>query len=162
MITLEEILISRGDIEKIYRAQITLTLWRALNREDAEHSYNPLYPDFTARKLPNGDLRSPDIEPFKQKDGRLFVKSEQGVGTSLVDKADIFGNKNWEYVVIPIGTAIPNELIITKDHYMPRKKCWHYSISPNYDMPKSKYTKALDVLAINAGIKLRGQNAGCK
>lgn len=27
MITLEEIIINRGDIEKIYRAQITLTLW---------------------------------------------------------------------------------------------------------------------------------------
>ncbi len=162
MITLEEIIISRGEIEKIYRAQITLTLWRALNREDASVIRNPLYPDFEPRNLPNGDIRSPDIKPFKHSSGQLFVKSEEGVGTSLVDRADIFGNKNWEYVVIPAGTVIPHELIITKDHYMSRKKCWHYSISPNYDMPKAKFTRALDVLAINAGLKLRILNANHK
>ena len=77
----------------------------------------------------------------------------------MVDRDVVFGIKNWEYFVIPAGTVIPNDLIITKDHYMPRKKCWHYSISPNFDMPKSRFTKALDMLAINAGIKIRRLNA---
>lgn len=31
MVTLEEIIISRGDLEKIYRSDISLTLWRAIN-----------------------------------------------------------------------------------------------------------------------------------
>lgn len=57
--------------------------------------------------------------------------------------------------MIPAGTVIPSEIIITKDHYMQRKKCWHYSVSPNYDMPEAEYLKALDVLAMNAGIKIR-------
>lgn len=162
MITLEEIIINRGDIEKIYRAQITLTLWRALNKDDMKKIHNPLYPDFDARKLPNGDIRSPDIKPYTHLNGQIYVKSEEGVGTSLVDRSNVFGNKNWEYVIIPAGTIIPTDLIITKDHYMPRKKCWHYSISPNFDMPKDQFTKALDALAINAGIKLRSLNANSK
>ena len=119
MITLEEIIISRGGIEKIYRSQIALTLWRALNRGNIRKAHNPLYPDFEARKLPNGDIRSPDIEPFEHSSGQMYVKAEEGVGTSLVDQDMIFGSKNWEYVVIPAGTIIPGELIITKDHYMP-------------------------------------------
>jgi hypothetical protein len=162
MITLEEIIISRGDIEKIYRAQVTLTLWRALNRDDMGKVKNPLYPDFEARKLPNGDVRSPDIKPFKHANGQIYVKAEEGVGTSLVDRDMVFGNKSWEYVVIPAGTVIPNDLIITKDHYMPRKKCWYYSISPNFDMQKNRFTKALDMLATNAEIKLRSLNAKYK
>lgn len=162
MITLEEIIISRGDIEKIYRAKIALTLWRALNKSDVGEIRNPLYPDFEPRNLPNGDIRSPDIKPYSNDDGQIYVRAEEGVGTSLVDRDSVFGNKNWEYVVIPAGTVIPKELIITKDHYMPRKKCWHYSISPNFDMPKSKFTKALDELAVNAGITLGTANAKYK
>ena len=81
MITLEEIIISRGDIEKIYRSQVTLTLWRALNKDDVEEVINPLYPDFAPRILPNGDIRSPDIKPFKHANGQMYVKAEEGVGT---------------------------------------------------------------------------------
>ena len=47
------------------------------------------------------------------------------------------------------------KIIITKDHFMQRKKCWHYSISPNYDMPVKKFLNALDELAINAGVQLK-------
>ena len=41
---------------------------------------------------------------------------------------------------------------------MQKKKCWHYSISPNYDMPEREYLKALDRLAFNAGIKIKGKH----
>ena len=57
-------------------------------------------------------------------------------------------------MIIPAGTVVPRELIITKDHYIPGKKSWHYSISPNFDMPVSKFLKALDQLAMNAKIKV--------
>ena len=33
---------------------------------------------------------------------------------------------------------------------MARKKGWHYSISPNYDMPVEMFLAALDKLAKNA------------
>lgn len=161
MITLEEIIIRRGDLEKIYRSNITLTLWRALNLEDDVN--NPLYPDIEPRRLPNGDVRNPDISTYSDNHTKQkFVRSQEGVGTSLVDKTGIFGHKKWEYIMIPAGTVIPNELVITKDHYIPRKKCWHYSISPNYNMPLSTFLDVLDKLATNAGIKLRSPNAQSK
>ena len=59
--------------------------------------------------------------------------------------------------MIPKGTKIPSEIIITKDYYMVRKKCWHYSISPNFSMDVDAFLKALDQLAQNAGIELRGR-----
>lgn len=154
-ITLEEIIIARGDIEKVYRAEISVTLWRALRRVETSASSNPLHPDVELRVLPNGDIRNPDIETYIDKaTGHRMVRAEEGKGTSVVDAPGIFGHTGWDYVTIPAGTFIPDELIITKDHYMPRKKCWHYSISPNYDMPEWQYLNALDKLAMNAGIKL--------
>lgn len=159
MITLEEIIVSRGDLEKIYRSDIALTLWRAVNKSGSQLS-NPLYPDLKERNLPNGRVRLADVSTYS-KNGVLYVKSEESRGTSLSDKEGLFGHKNWEYVVIPAGTVVPPELIITKDHYIPKKGSWHYSISPNFDMPVTKFLKALDQLAINAKIKL-GANSNAK
>lgn len=156
MITLEEIIISRGDLEKIYRSNITLTLWRAVNKSGVQAS-NPLYPDLHERVLPNGRVRLADVSTYS-KDGILYVKSEESRGASLSDQEGIFGHKKWDYVVIPAGTVIPPELIITKDHQIPKKTYWHYSISPNFDMPVAKFLKALDQLAINAKIKLRARS----
>jgi hypothetical protein len=152
MITLEEIIISRGDLEKIYRSKISLTLWRAVNKWGDQPS-NPLYPDFKERNLPNGRVRLADVATYS-KNGVLYVKSEESRGTSLSDKEGLLGQKNWDYIVIPAGTHVPPELIITKDHFIPQKKSWHYSISLNFDMPVSKFLWALDQLARNAKIKL--------
>lgn len=88
--------------------------------------------------------------------GVEYVKSEEGRGTSVTDKEGIFGHGRWQYISIPKGTPIPNELIITKDHWMARKGCWHYSISPNYDMPVSDFLAALDKLAINVRTMQQG------
>ena len=153
MITLEEIIISRGDIEKIYRSDISLTLWRAVNKSEVESITNPLYPDLKERELPNGRIRVADVATYT-KDGVLHVKSEESRGTSLSDINALFGRKNWDYVVIPAGTIVPPELIITKDHFIASKKSWHYSISPNYDMPVTNFLRALDKLAANAKIHI--------
>ncbi|WP_425607677.1 hypothetical protein [Pseudoalteromonas ostreae] len=72
----------------------------------------------------------------------------------------LFGHKNWDYIVIPKGTLVPKELIITKDHYIAKKKSWHYSISPNFDMPVSEFLAALDTLAFNAKIKIKVKSYG--
>jgi len=156
MITLEEIIVSRGDIEKIYKSDINLTLWRAINRSDLSKIANPLYPDLTDRRLPNGRVRNADVFTFKGPDGSLYVKAEEGRGTSLSDINGLFGHTSWEYVQIPAGTNVPMGLIITKDHYIPSKRSWHYSISPNHDMPVVKFLKALDQLAFNAKIRTMG------
>lgn len=145
-----------GRLEKIYRANISITLWRALNREEGVDSVNPLYPDIEPRVLPNGDVRKPDVDIYiDKKTGHRMVRAAEGMGASLADKPGIFGQNKWDYIVIPAGTFIPDELIITKDHYLTRRKCWHYSISPNYDMPEIKYLNALDQLAMNAGVELK-------
>lgn len=92
MITLEQIIIERGDLEKIYRANTSLRLWRALNIEDAHLIHNPLYPDFEPRELKNGDIRAPDVETYiDEETGSEHIKSQEGFGTSLVDKPGIFG-----------------------------------------------------------------------
>lgn len=158
MITLEEIIIKRGDIEKIYRSNIALTLWRAVNKSGS-NGQNPLYPDLTEKELPNGRIRLADISTYDV-NGIEYVKSEESRGTSLSDIDGLFGHKNWDYIIIPKGTTIPNELIITKDHYIPRKKSWHYSISPNFDMPVSNFLNALDKLAFNAKIRIKVQSHG--
>jgi hypothetical protein len=155
MVTLEDILIETGKLELIYKGKSSLHLWRGLNFADERG--NPLYPDIKQRVLPSGDIRDPDVER-EWRNGTWYVKAEIGKGTSLVDKEGIFGYKNWKYIFIPAGTVIPNELIITKDHFMKRKGCWHYSISPNYDMPVKRYLNALDRFAMNAGIKLNFRN----
>lgn len=50
MITLEEIIIGRGDLEKVYKSNVALTLWRGLNNADDRR--NPLYPDFEKKHSP--------------------------------------------------------------------------------------------------------------
>ena len=117
-----------------------------------------MYPDLEPRTLANGDIREPDVSKYiDPSTGRTKVRAEEGRGTSVTDAPGIFGFRHWEYIVIPKGTKIPNALIITKDYYMTRKKCWHYSISPNEDMEVETFLKALDQLALNAGISLRVQ-----
>jgi len=75
MITLEEIIITRGDIEKIYKSHISLTLWRAV-KNSTKHS-NPLYPDMQSREIKEtGEIRNPDVSTYTDsKTGTLFVKS---------------------------------------------------------------------------------------
>lgn len=72
----------------------------------------------------------------------LYIKSEESRGTSLSDIRAIFGLKSWDYVVILAQTCIPEKLIITKEHFIAAKKAWHYSISPNYDMPVTDFLAA--------------------
>jgi len=155
MKTLVDIIILRGDIEKIYKSDIDLTLWRAVYKEPQDDTINPLYPDLIEKTLPNGRIRFPDISTFVNEDGVLYVKSEEGKGASLSDRAGIFGHKKWGYIVIPAGTALPDEIVITKDHYVSAKESWHYSISPNYDMPVTDFFSALDKLALAIGQRIK-------
>ena len=154
MITLEQIIINRGDIEKIYRSEKDLTLWRGLHNSEAGTKRNPLYPDFYKKEISTGVFRKADVKITQDSaTGKEVIKSEEGKGTSLLDRSGAFGHKHWEYFLIPAGTHVPPELIITKDRYIKQLRCWHYSISPNYDMTKDAFMEALDKLAYNAGIR---------
>lgn len=147
METIEKLLISKGELDRIYVGSTSLYLWRSLHK--SLRPKNPLYPDFEPREVRAGVLRAPDVE-VKQIGGMEHVVARLGQGTSLFDKPGTFGDANWVYFEIPEGTEIPAGLIITKDSYNPKYKATHYSISPNYTMPKLQLIKLLDKLASNA------------
>ncbi len=48
---------------KIYRSDISLTLWRAVNKSGGR-TINPLYPDLKERTLANGRLRLADVSTY--------------------------------------------------------------------------------------------------
>lgn len=75
----------------------------------------------------------------------------------MFDRSGVFGEANWTYFEIPEDTEIPSGLIITKDSYNKRFDATHYSISPNFDMPKTRFIQLLDQLAINAEKQKRKQ-----
>lgn len=147
MDTIEKLLVSKGELERIYFGELKLYLWRSLHKN--VKTANPLYPDFEPREIRAGVLRAPDVE-IKLMAGIEHVVSTLGQGTSLFDKPGCFGEGNWKYFEIPEGTEIPKGLIITKDTFNPKYKATHYSISPNYTMPKLQFIKLLDKLAENA------------
>lgn len=156
MMTLEELLISRGEIDRLYKGKTSLYLWRALLK-DSETS-NPLYPDFEERTLPSGRRRPADFNTVVKK-GVLHVKSELGKGVSLFDVQGTFKSKKWEYFEIPKGTSIPPGLVIIKDGYNDVFGATHYSISPNETIPVKEFLRLLDDLARNAIMKKGGMNA---
>lgn len=158
MKTIEKLLISKGQLDRIYVGKLKLYLWRALHKESK--SKNPLYPDFEEREIRAGVLRAPDIEVVQTESGLEMVLSALGKGTSLFDRPGAFGDANWTYFEIPKGTEIPDGLIITKDSYNKRFKATHYSVSPNYNMPKFQFIQLLDRLARNAEARLRDSNNG--
>ena len=161
--TIEDILISRGQLDRIYKGEIGLYLWRALLKSsNGTASMNPLYPDFEERIIIRNGVKStrfPDIKT-KEENGIIYVfpavgKSGAPDGTSLFDREGTFGNSSWEYFEIPKGTKIPVGLIITRDEFNSRFNATHYTLTPNYKMPKIEFIKLLDELRLNA-IRQRG------
>jgi hypothetical protein len=156
MKTLEDILISRGELDLIYDGRSGLHLWRAIHRESS--STNPLYPDFYARTI-RGSLRRPDVT-VKEIGGVEYVEAELGKGTSLFDKVGTFGFANFDYFEIPSGTEVPVGLIIIKGEFNPKYCATHYSICPNHRMTKDHFVALLDTLALNAQAQKRRRGNG--
>lgn len=104
-----------------------------------------LYPILKSFLLSNGKVRDEDIKTYS-KNGVLWVKCTGG-GISLFDA---FGCpvKSWEYFTLAFNkTKIPKGLVITKDEWHKKFKCYHYTIRPNWDMPVTKFCMLLDELA---------------
>ena len=85
METIESLLISRGDVDRICKGEVALYLWRAFHNSAV--TTNPLYPDFEAREIRAGVLRAPDVE-IQSIGGVACVVSRLGDGTALFDKPD--------------------------------------------------------------------------
>lgn len=148
MRTIEQLLISKGELERIYTGTPSLYLQLAVHKTSI--TSNPLYPDFENREIRPGIIRPADIKTIKI-GGIVYVEAKLGKGVSLFDKANVFGSKRWTY--FEKGTVIPYGLIITKDGFNPEFDATHYTISPNYTMPKKIFIQLLDTLAKNARIR---------
>ena len=146
--TIEQLLISRNELERIYKGTLTLHLWRALHNKSSRTT-NPLYPDFETRVIQHVRFRLPDVEVMTHR-GVEYVIARLGRGTSLFDKPGAIGSSQWFYFEIPQGTEIPNGIITTKDEYNEKYQATHYSTLPNHTMPKPVFCKILDDLARNA------------
>jgi hypothetical protein len=90
-LTLEQIIIASGDIEKIYRSPLVVTLWRAVALDLSGQGKNPFYPDLAQRTLANGRVREADVATYADDHGISHVRAEVGRGTSLTDKEGSFG-----------------------------------------------------------------------
>ncbi len=138
-------------------AQTAVDLYRSVRIEqfpngtiiDRTPAPEVLYPDFKPRPLPNGDSRDADIETFLGKDGAMWVKYQGG--TSLFDRDKVFPGKKWLSFDLPVGTVIPESLIIRFTGYNTRYQANHYQIEPRAKtMRMDAYMGALDNLARNA------------
>jgi hypothetical protein len=156
MRTLEDILVSRGDLERIYSGKSGLHLWRAVHKDNVGR--NPLYPDFLPRTI-RGSLRQPDVT-IREIGGVEYVEAELAKGTSLFDKEGTFGFRDFDYFEIPAGTEIPIGLIIIKGEFNARYCATHYSICPNHRMTKVHFVGLLDTLAFNAQAQKRRHQYG--
>lgn len=103
-----------------------------------------LYPILKSFLLSDGRVRNEDIKTY-DKNGEKWVDCKSG-GISLFDALG-FPVKSWDYFVLSIEkTKIPFGLVITKDDWHKKFKCYHYTIRPNWDMPVTKFCVLLDDL----------------
>ncbi|WP_338846853.1 hypothetical protein V8J88_24180 [Massilia sp. W12] len=116
--------------------------------QDLEPSPGVLYPDFYPKPLEGGGERAPDVKT-ESIDGVEWVRS--GGGTSLFDKKGIFTKPGWLSFEIPLGTPIPDSLVILNTGYNKRFKATHYQIESRARMmTKVAMQGALDNLARSA------------
>ncbi|WP_299587150.1 hypothetical protein [uncultured Microbulbifer sp.] len=121
---------------------LNVNLFRGRNPNNSDPI---LYPILKSFLLSNGRVRNEDIKTYR-KGGELWVDCKSG-GISLFD-AKGCPVKSWEYFLLSFDNAkIPKGLVITKDDWHKRFKCFHYTIRPNWDMPVTKFCMLLDNLA---------------
>lgn len=134
-------------------------MWRSVRKEqypdgtviDGKAVEGVLYPDFERRPITSGpskgEMRPADV---KVKDG--FV--QPGGGTSLFDKADVFGTKYWCCFPLPEGTVIPEPLIIAGPKFNAKYNADHYQIETRIPIRLDSFKSALDHLARNAIVRI--------
>jgi len=121
---------------------LNVNLFRGRNPNNSDPI---LYPILKSFLLSNGRVRDEDIKTYT-KNGELWVACNTG-GISLFDALG-FPVKSWDYFKLSINTTkIPYGLVITKDDWHKKFKCFHYTIRPNWDMPVTKFCMLLDELS---------------
>lgn len=138
----DEFLIEKRELGELFDSKYDLdvNLFRGRN----PHNDDPiLYPILKSFLLSNGNIRKPDIKTYT-KGGELWVNSKSG-GISLFD-AKGYPVKSWEFYLLASKIKMPYGLVITKDDWHKKFKCYHYTIRPNWDMTVTKFCRLLDEL----------------
>jgi hypothetical protein len=108
-----------------------------------------LHPDFEPRILPSGKQRKADV---KLSEDKQWVYAKEG--TSLFDKKNVFKSKSWLSFDIPVGTLIPESLVVRLTGYNPVFEADHYQIESRAERMRVDTCKAaLDNLARNAVVR---------
>jgi hypothetical protein len=136
-----------------------VAMWRSVRKDDypdgtvidSKAVGGVLYPDFERRPITSGpskgEMRAADVKVSKD-----FV--QPGGGTSLFDKADVFGTKYWCCFPIPAGTVIPEPLFIAGPKFNARYNADHYQIETKIPVRMDSFKAALDNLARNAVVRI--------
>jgi len=139
----DQFFIEKRELGELFDSKFNLNvnLFRGSNPNNKDPV---LYPILKSFLLSDRRLRKEDIKTYT-KGGELWVNSKSG-GVSLFD-AKGHPVKSWEYYLLAINIKIPHGLVITKDKFHKKFKCYHYTIRPNWDMPVSKFCMLLDELS---------------
>lgn len=142
---------------------VQATVWRSVRKQnypggtiiDGKAVAGVLYPSFEEEVIASGprkgDIRQADVDVFVSS-GIQYVKA--GGGTSLFDKANVFGPKFWVCFEIPEGTEIPESLKFEGPEWNERYQANHYQIECKAkNMRLDSFKGALDNLARNAIVR---------
>ena len=138
----KELFLDKNEINNIFDSKydLNINLFRGRNPNNDDPI---LYPILKSFLMSNNKVRNADIKTY-MKNGVLWINSKSG-GVSLFDALG-YPVKSWDYYVLPIGTKIPHGLMISRDDYHKKFKCYHYSIRAQWDMTVEKFCHLLDEL----------------
>ena len=141
-------------------AKTSVDLFRSVTKEDfpdgtvldGKPTPGVLFPDFVDRPLPSGTIRRADVHQFTDSNGHDWITS--GGGTSLFDRPGVFPPKKWTSFRIPLGTVVPESIIVKFDGWRERFQANHYQIeSATNTMRSDAFRGALENLARNAIVR---------
>ncbi|BBA32001.1 uncharacterized protein sS8_0031 [Methylocaldum marinum] len=131
-ITLKDVFISMGELERYFDGVVPVNLWRGMNKKRNSALFDLIEHPF---KMSSGKVRKPDLTI---ENGWVRVKHWPR-GISTFDKPGIPSGKDWVHYKIPAGTRLPAGLAIVQDSYNESFGATHYTIAPAYDMPIANF-----------------------
>ena len=146
IIVLSDVLIARGEIDRLFQGEVPVTLWRAMN---VKHNRSPM--EFVEKGfvMSNGRPRKADIA-ITTINGVEWVRiKDRPRGLSTFDKPGLPKGRDWEYYKIPKGTKLPVGLVIVRDEFNESYGATHYTLAPAVDMPLAHFKGLLTQLAIS-------------
>jgi Tse2-like ADP-ribosyltransferase toxin len=141
---LKDVMIEANALDRYFEGKVPVDLWRAYNLARGEAPFDFVQVPFV---LSNGRARAADIAIREENGLRWVYVRDRPRGVSLFDKEGLPPGKDWRYLKIPQGTALPEGLTIIRDELNTRWGATHYTLAPACDMPLSRFLELLARLA---------------